>query len=145
MLEELTIDDFAIIDHLAVRLEPGFNVLTGETGAGKSIIIDAVGAVIGGRVSAEAVRSGSKAARVEGIFRLDDADLAAAVTDALEGYDLLEEGDASMILSREISAAGRSTARINGRAVPVSVLAGLGELLVDIHAPERAPFVVQGQ
>src|ERR671938_224973 len=72
MLEELSITNFAIIDRLAVRFGPGFNVLTGETGAGKSIIIDAVGAVLGGRVSAEMVRSGATMARVEAIFTLDE-------------------------------------------------------------------------
>src|SRR5579871_2011922 len=133
MLEELNISDFAIIDRLNVRLEPGFNVLTGETGAGKSIIIDAVSAVIGGRISSEVVRTGSKAARVEAIFSLESAELSAAVARTLEGYDLLDEDEGNLILAREISAAGRSTARINGRAVPVSVLADLGELLVDIH------------
>lgn len=132
MLEELNISDFAIIDRLSVRLEPGFNVLTGETGAGKSIIIDAVGAVIGGRTSSEVVRTGTKGARVEAIFSVDDRQ-AAAIATALEGYDLLEESEGSLILTREISASGRSTARINGRAVPVSVLADLGALLVDIH------------
>ena len=132
MLEELNISDFAIIDRLSVRLEPGFNVLTGETGAGKSIIIDAVGAVIGGRTSSEVVRTGTKGARVEAIFSVDDR-LAGAIATALEGYDLLEEGEGSLILTREINASGRSTARINGRAVPVSVLADLGALLVDIH------------
>jgi DNA repair protein RecN (Recombination protein N) len=133
MLEELNIADFAIIDRLAVRLEPGFNVLTGETGAGKSIIIDAVGAVLGGRTSSEVVRTGSKAARVEAIFSLDDEDVLAAVSRALADYDLLDPDEQTLILAREISATGRSVARINGRAVPVSVLGDLGGLLVDIH------------
>jgi DNA repair protein RecN (Recombination protein N) len=133
MLEELNISDFAIIDRLSVRLEPGFNVLTGETGAGKSIIIDAVSAVIGGRTSAEVVRTGTKAARVEAVFSLDDETVAGAVAHMLEDYNLLEEDDTGLILTREINAAGRSTARVNGRAVPVSVLAAIGELLVDIH------------
>ena len=74
MLEELSITNFAIIDRLAVRFAPGFNVLTGETGAGKSIIIDAVGAVLGGRVSAEMVRSGADMARVEAIITLEEED-----------------------------------------------------------------------
>jgi DNA repair protein RecN (Recombination protein N) len=133
MLEELNIADFAIIDRLSVRLEPGFNVLTGETGAGKSIIIDAVGAVIGGRTSAEVVRTGTRAARVEAVFSLDDEAVTAAIAHALEGYDLLEEDGAGLILTREISATGRSTARVNGRTVPVGVLAAVGEILVDIH------------
>jgi DNA repair protein RecN (Recombination protein N) len=132
MLQELTITDFAIIDHLAVRFDPGFCVLTGETGAGKSIIIDAVSAVIGGRISGEMVRTGARAAHVEAVFSLEPG-LEAALSQALAGYDLLVEGDDSLILSREISAGGRGTARVNGRAVPVSLLASLGELLVDIH------------
>src|ERR1700730_18547274 len=117
MLEELSISDFAIIDNLTVRFEPGFNVLTGETGAGKSIIIDAVGAVLGGRISGDMVRTGSRGARVEAIFSLDQPDLASAVAEALVGYELLDETDAALILTREINPTGRSTARINGRAV----------------------------
>jgi DNA repair protein RecN (Recombination protein N) len=131
MLEELSITNFAIIDRLAVRFAPGFNVLTGETGAGKSIIIDAVGAVLGGRVSAEMVRSGANMARVEAIFTLDEAD--GPIGALLRDHDVLDEDEGALILRREIGANGRSTARINGRAVPVSVLNRVGELLVDIH------------
>ncbi len=131
MLEELTITNFAIIDRLAVRFDPGFNVLTGETGAGKSIIIDAVGAVLGERVSAEMVRSGAQVARIEGIFTLDEE--AGPLYDLLCEHELLDEGDAAVILRREIAANGRSTARVNGRAVPISVLNRIGQLLVDIH------------
>ena len=134
MLEELNIADFAIIDKVTVRLEPGFNVLTGETGAGKSIIIDAVSAVLGGRTSSEVVRTGTKGARVEAVFSLED-EVYAEVARALTDYELFDEGEEneSLILSREISATGRSTARINGRPVPASVLAQIGEMLVDIH------------
>src|SRR5579864_2856704 len=131
MLEELTITNFAIVDRLTVRFDPGFNVLTGETGAGKSIIIDAVGAVLGGRVNAEMVRSGTEMARVEGIFTLDEDE--SPIADLLREYDVLDEGEAAIILRREINASGRSTARINGRAVPIAVLNRIGELLVDIH------------
>ncbi len=131
MLEELTITNFAIIDRLTVRFDPGFNVLTGETGAGKSIIIDAVGAVLGGRVSAEMVRSGTDLARVEGIFTLDDEN--DPVVDLLREHELLDDGEGAVILRREINVNGRSTARVNGRAVPVALLGRLGELLVDIH------------
>src|SRR5437763_2772094 len=131
MLEELSITNFAIIDRLAVRFDPGFNVLTGETGAGKSIIIDAVGAVLGGRVSAEMVRSGADMARLEAIFTLEDED--GPLTALLREHDVLDEDDGGLILRREIGANGRSTARINGRAVPVAVLNRIGELLVDIH------------
>jgi DNA repair protein RecN (Recombination protein N) len=133
MLQELAITDFAIIDNLVVPFDSGFCVLTGETGAGKSIIIDAVDAVLGGRISGEMVRTGARTARMEAIFTVDTPEIAEAVGHALEGFDLLDQDDASLILAREISAAGRSTARVNGRAVPVSVLAAVGELLVDIH------------
>ncbi|MDB5075181.1 MAG: repair protein RecN, partial [Chloroflexi bacterium] len=100
---------------------------------GKSIIIDAVGAVLGGRISGDMVRTGSRGARVEAIFGLEQPDMLSAVVEALEGYDLLDEAETALILTREINPAGRSTARINGRAVPVSLQAALGELLVDIH------------
>jgi DNA repair protein RecN (Recombination protein N) len=133
MLQELAIADFAIIDNLIVRFEPGFNVLTGETGAGKSIIIDAVDAVLGGRITGDMVRSGTRGARIEAIFALETAGAAAAIAHALVEHDLPVDDDTSVILAREISAAGRGTARVNGRAVPVSVLSGLGDLLVDIH------------
>src|SRR5207302_4156431 len=111
--------------------DPGFNVLTGETGAGKSIIIDAVGVVLGGRVSAEMVRSGADMARVEAICTLEDED--GPIDALLREHDVLDDDDGALILRREIGANGRSTARINGRAVPVSVLNRIGELLVDIH------------
>jgi len=133
VLQELAINDFAIIDKLVVRFDQGFNVLTGETGAGKSIIIDAVDAVLGGRISGEMVRTGTRAARIEAIFSLDSAELAAAIAAALADFDVVDPDEPTLILAREINAAGRSTARVNGRAVPVAVLAGLGDLLVDIH------------
>jgi DNA repair protein RecN (Recombination protein N) len=136
MIEELTIRDFAIIDRLTVHFGSGFNVLTGETGAGKSIIVDAVGALLGGRVSADTVRTGATAARVEGIFTVDPELLAAdAFAALLDEYGLRdgEAADEALILTREINASGRTTARVNGRAVPVSVLAQIGGALVDIH------------
>lgn len=129
MLAELAISNFAIIDRLHLTLDAGFSVLTGETGAGKSIIIDAVDALLGARYGAEFVRSGSDTARVEGIFRLAPPP---ALTARLAELGLDMEDD-SIILSREIHGSGRSTARINGRAVPVSVLQEVGQALVDIH------------
>jgi len=136
MIEELTIRDFAIIDRLTVHFGSGFNVLTGETGAGKSIIIDAVSALLGGRVTSDAVRGGALSARVEGIFTLDPETLTnPALATLLDDYGLREgEGaEEALILTREINANGRTTARINGRAVPVTVLAQIGGALVDIH------------
>src|SRR4051812_12641543 len=117
MLLELAITDFAIIDHLTIHLDPGFTVLTGETGAGKSILIDAVSAVLGGRAGSDVVRSGSKLARVEAIVSLDDPELATAIWEILKPYDLIvDEDEDTLILAREINAAGRSTGRVNGRA-----------------------------
>jgi DNA repair protein RecN (Recombination protein N) len=132
MLLELAITDFAIIDELRIPFEPGLNVLTGETGAGKSIIIDALGAVLGERVGPDVVRTGSKAARIEATFDVtSEAERAelAAVYDELG----IEPEDGLLILRREIAAGGRSSARINGRAATAGMLSRLGELLVDIH------------
>jgi DNA repair protein RecN (Recombination protein N) len=130
MLTELSIENFAIIDHLHVPFSPGFTVLTGETGAGKSIIIDALQAALGARVSADVVRSDARAASVEAVFEVGE-DRGETITDLLEEYGVGE--DDYIVLRREINAGGRSVARLNGRAVPVSVLGALGSALVDIH------------
>lgn len=137
MLVELTIRDFAIIDLLSVSWAAGLNVLTGETGAGKSIIVDAVGALLGDRLGAEAVRAGQERAAVEGIFELD---LSSASTrtlrELLESHDLLDD-DRQLILRRELSRGGRSVGRVNGRAVPLSLLQQVGEQLVDVHGQSQ--------
>ncbi|MBI4318158.1 MAG: DNA repair protein RecN [Chloroflexi bacterium] len=134
MLLELSIRDLAIIDHLNVRLETGLNVLTGETGAGKSIVIDAVSALLGGRCDTEMVRDGAERARVEGIFALPNAKNpdSSPVRACLQEYGL-DDGEDSVILSREIARSGRTIGRINGRAVPVNVLQQVARELVDIH------------
>lgn len=129
MLVELTIRNFAIIDRLHVTLSPDFTVLTGETGAGKSIIVDAMDALLGGKYGAEFVRTGAASAAIEGIFNAPPrADLAQQLAE----YGLQAEDD-MLILSREIHGSGRSTARINGRAVPGSVLQDVAQALLDIH------------
>lgn len=131
MLLELQIRDFAIIDRLHLRLGEGFNVLTGETGAGKSIIIDALGTLRGEKADVSFVRAGSPRARIEGVFSLEDCP---AILPLLQEYGLLEDDDTQVILAREISAeSGRSVARINGRAVSTSVLREVGGRLLDIH------------
>ncbi|HEX5502719.1 MAG TPA: AAA family ATPase, partial [Thermomicrobiales bacterium] len=135
MLLELTIQDFAIIDRLRLAFGPGLNALTGETGAGKSIVIDALGAILGERTGAEFVRAGAAGARVEGVFALDTPG-AAGVRETLAEFGLADDADAPdepLILAREIAANGRSTARVNGRAVTAGTLARIGERLVDIH------------
>lgn len=131
MLLELQIRDFAIIDRLHLRLKGGFNVLTGETGAGKSIIIDALGTLRGEKTDVTFVRAGCSRARIEGVFSLDDS---AHVLPMLQEYGLFDDDEGQVILTREISAeSGRSVARINGRAVSISVLREVGGRLIDIH------------
>jgi DNA repair protein RecN (Recombination protein N) len=132
VLTELTIRDFAIIDELRVSFEPGMNVLTGETGAGKSIIIDALGAVLGERIGSDVVRTGAKAAHIEAIF--DIGKVAANSSFAAFAGDFgIELDEGTLILSREVTSNGRSTARINGRATTNGALAQAGALLVDVH------------
>lgn len=134
MLLELTISNFAIVDHLTIRLNEGFNVLTGETGAGKSIVVDAVSALLGGKVGIESLRTGAEQARVEGVFAFPPADSpACAQLAAILEQSGLDTDDDTLILSRELNASGRTVARVNGRAVPNSVLQQVGRLLVDIH------------
>jgi DNA repair protein RecN (Recombination protein N) len=129
MLDELDIRNFAIIDHVHLQFQAGLTVLTGETGAGKSIIIDALGILLGGRAGVDLIREGEAQARVEGVFLIpDDAMLCATLAE----YGLDGE-DGALILARELSRTGRSTARVNGRAVPLSVVQRVSERLVDIH------------
>jgi DNA repair protein RecN (Recombination protein N) len=132
MLSELTIQNFAIIDQIHLRFEPGFNVLTGETGAGKSIIIDAVSLLLGGRGEADLIRTGANRAVIEGVFGLNGE--TQAIVSPLLMQDGLEGDDpALLILAREIRRAGRNVCRVNGRAVTLKVLESIGQHLVDIH------------
>jgi len=131
VLRHVSVRDFALIDAVDVSLEPGMNVLTGETGAGKSILIDALALVLGRRAHPADVRAGTSRAFVEAVFDTT-SDEAARVMDS---YGV--ETDESLILSREVRGAGRSTARINGRGVPVRALAELGRTLVDVHGPSE--------
>ncbi|MGH7555019.1 MAG: AAA family ATPase, partial [Longimicrobiales bacterium] len=129
MLVELRVQNFAIIDRLAVRLEPGLNVLTGETGAGKSIIVGALSLLLGERASGEVIRQGAERAVVEGVFDVADrADLRAFLTEhGVEGDDGL------LVLRREITVAGRNRAWVNGAASTAGMVAELGSHLVDLH------------
>jgi len=131
MLAELRIRDFAIIEDLTLNLGPGFVVFTGETGAGKSILIDAVEVLLGGRAEATMIRSEAAAAIIEGAFRLGPG-AGEAARRVLEAEGLLEDSE-TLMLSREIRREGRTIGRVNGRAVSVGLLRSLGELLVDVH------------
>jgi DNA repair protein RecN (Recombination protein N) len=126
-LRELTVENLAVVESVRLVLAPGFTVLTGETGAGKSLVVDAVALALGARASADQVRSGADAARVEAIF---DAPIPAD-DDPLA--DLIEAGEGSIIVRREIGADGRSSVRLNDRAVTVGGLASLGARLAEIH------------
>ena len=131
MLTELRIQNFAIIDHLELEFGPGLMVFTGETGAGKSIIMDALDMLLGGRTDATAIRSDADLARVEATFKLSGPERVAA-HEILKREDLLDEQN-YVTLTREVRREGRSLARINGRTISLSLLKELGELLVDIH------------
>jgi DNA repair protein RecN (Recombination protein N) len=132
MLVELNIQDFAIIDHVNLKFNPGFNVLTGETGAGKSIIIDAVTMLLGGRADTSVIRANCERARIEGIFRLSDY-VRAAIDPVLEREGLEGDDTDILILGREIRNTGRSFCRVNGSTVNLSLLEEVARPLVDIH------------
>jgi DNA repair protein RecN (Recombination protein N) len=132
MLEELSIQNFAIIDRLELTFENGFNVITGETGAGKSIIIDAVDLLLGGKADGSFVRAGSEKAVVEGVFALDKI-IQAQVLPILKREEMEGESDDYITLSREVKGNSRSTARINGVTTSTEVLKEIASLLVDVH------------
>lgn len=132
MLTELTIRDFAIIDELHLRIAPGFNVLTGETGAGKSIILDAMTLILGGRADTTMIRAGADGAYVEARFHLEPH-VCAAVLPQLTEEGLEGDNDNELMVAREIRQNGRNICRINGRAVAVTLLRQIGESLIDIH------------
>jgi DNA repair protein RecN (Recombination protein N) len=131
MLTELRIQDFAIIDDLRLNLDSGFTVFTGETGAGKSIIIDAVEMLLGGRADSTMVRTGAEAAIIEGTFRLDPS-IEEETNRILERESLLDDPE-FLTLGREIRRQGRNICRVNGRTVNLNLLRELGEWLVDVH------------
>jgi DNA repair protein RecN (Recombination protein N) len=131
MLTELHIQNFAIIDKLDLTLGPGLIILTGETGAGKSIILDAVEMLVGGRADATVVRAGSDAAIVEGVFKLIGPEKE-AVNEVLKREELLDDPN-YVTLTREVRREGRNIARVNGRTAGVTLLKEIGASLVDIH------------
>jgi len=129
MLTELYIENFALIDKLTVTFAPGLNILTGETGTGKSIVIDAINVLLGERAGTDQVRTGTPRAVLQAVFDLGDTP---HLLPALTELDI-EPEDGVIIFSREVAREGRNLARINGRACPVSVIRQVGDLLVDLH------------
>ncbi|MEX2177963.1 MAG: DNA repair protein RecN [Gemmatimonadaceae bacterium] len=134
MLTELRIRNFAIIESLTLPLGAGFNVLSGETGAGKSIIVGALGLLLGERGTSDVVRTGAERATVEGVF---DPGGNAELLDALD-HRGIEVEDGLVVLKREVTAAGRSRAWVNGSTVTAAVLADVGRALIDLHGQHEA-------
>ncbi len=134
MLLELSVRDFAIIDQTRLELAGGFNVLTGETGAGKSILVDAVALLLGGRADTGAVRAEAERATIQGV--LDPGIHAPRITAVLEAHGVPPEDQ--LILGRDVYAAGRSIARLNSQVVPARVLAEVTRYLVGLHGQSDA-------
>lgn len=129
MLESLNIENIAVIEKAALDFEAGLNVLTGETGAGKSIIIDSINAVLGERTSRDLVRTGASAGTVSAYFTNVSAD----TTALLAKYDLPAEADSALLVGRKITADGKSSAKINGAPVTATILKEIGRTLINIH------------
>jgi len=127
MLHELTVENYAVVDRLRVRFHTGLNLLTGETGSGKSIIVDALGLLFGGRASAEMVRTGAERARVSGVF---DSSAGTATVLARAGYDT---GNSELLLEREILAGGKSRVYVDNRPATAAFLRDIAPHLGDIH------------
>lgn len=130
MLSEISIHNFAIIEHLEVGFDGGLTVLTGETGAGKSIIIDAVQLLAGSRGSQEFIRHGAKKAELEGMFTIEDREH--PVFGKLAEFGI-EAEDGIIILRRDINSTGKTTCRVNGKLVTIAILREIGSQLIDIH------------
>ena len=135
MLKELSIKNFAIIEEVSVSFSDGLTVLTGETGAGKSIIIDAVHLLAGGRGSQEFIRHGAKKAELEGLFHIQNAQH--PVFQKLQDVGI-EADEESVILRRDINDYGKSVCRVNGKLVTIAILREIGGSLIDIHGQHES-------
>ena len=141
MLTELRIRNFAIIEQVTLPLSSGFNVLSGETGAGKSIIVGALGLLLGERASADLIRSGADKATVEGVFDISKLKDISELADD-RGIEVEEE---TLVLKREIATSGRGRAWINGTTVTASVLAEIGRQLVNLHGQHDAQTLLDSE
>lgn len=141
MLEEIRIGQLGVIDSSTLELGPGLTVITGETGAGKTMIVTALGLLLGGRSDSGAVRTGAKTARVEGVVRVGDLTEFAAAVEEAGG----EVEDDRVVLARNVSAEGRSRAFVGGASVPVSSLAGVAEPLVAVHGQSDQHRLLRAQ
>lgn len=140
MLLELVVENYAIVERLRVHFHPGLNLLTGETGSGKSIVVDALGLLLGGRASAEMIRTGESRARLAGIFDVRDH---AAIRRLLEPAGL-ETEDGELLIEREILAGGKSRAFVGSRPVSAALLRDLAPFLADIHGQHEQQLLFSG-
>lgn len=142
MLTELRISNFAVIDHLNLEFPGGFQVLTGETGAGKSILVDAITLLVGGRASADQIRADAEEAVLEAAFSLSEA---GQVADRLRDAGLLGPDDTDLIIRRVLSRAGRHRIYLNGNLAPLHVLQTLAGTLIDIHGQHEQQSLLSPQ
>ncbi|ELU9042846.1 DNA repair protein RecN [Enterococcus faecalis] len=141
MLQELSVKNFAIISSLQLEFQMGMTVLTGETGAGKSIIIDAMGLLTGGRGSSDYIRQGANKFTLEGLFSMPKSQ---ELKQLLEELGIETEED-SLVIQRDISASGKNVCRVNGRIVNITNLKRIGEYLVDIHGQNEHQELMQSE
>jgi len=142
VLVEIAIEQFALIDQIRLQFTEGLNVLTGETGAGKSIILDAVQAVLGGRTSADVVRAGEERAVIEAVFDLTDAPES---REALRSLGIPVAEDGLLVVRREIARTGRGVIRLNGRTVTAGMLREATQGLVDLHGQHEHQSLLQAE
>ena len=132
MLNLLKINNIALIDALEIEFGTGLNLLTGETGSGKSIIVDSLGALAGERVTSDLIKEGADTAKIEGLFLLERSTATVELLDEA-GIEIDDEGPIELIVRREISLAGRNRIFVNNQLVTAAFLRRLGPVLVDIH------------
>ena len=130
MLKTLTVWNFALLEHVQVNFGAGLNILTGETGAGKSILIDALGGILGQRLSGDMIRTGCDWLRIEAVFSFEE--VPAELLEFLESQ-AIDAGEGQVIVTRQLTKGGRGMVLVNGCHVTLTVLKQLGTLLVDIH------------
>lgn len=141
MLSNLSIENIAIIEKADIKFDVGLNVMTGETGAGKSIVIDSINAVLGERTSKELIRTGEKSASVSAFF----VNISSDAVEELKKMDIKDEGDGTLLIQRKISVDGKNSCKINGYPVTVSMLKQIGKYLISIHGQHDSQFLLNSE
>ena len=139
MLRELRIKNFAVIDEVALDLAPGLNVLTGETGAGKTIVLNALGLVSGGRVSADIIRHGEEEASVEALFESFPAPLTGKLREG--GYEIEDD----LVVKRIVSRSGKNRVYLNGGLCPLGLLSDMGPSLIHIYGQHEHQMLLRAE